>query len=397
MLLTVVIASSYKTTEAITVYTTRILESTTSDGYIDEHNSNYTLARNDAVGIAIDSITYGTCGQYPNNTGIFTVTRTFLYFDTSMIPTDANYSSAILSIYIENEQSVIDFNVTIQSGQPTYPHDPMVGADFLYTHYSGNGGSRNTSTIPGEVYWNITLNSQGIGWINEGGTTKLCLRSSRDINAIMPDDTNNEFITHYMVEKGAGYVPKLYVSYSTDSAFLYRLYGAYNEDGDRDGAINITFYRPEEVPLSFELDGQYNATSEADTRMVFHFDLGYNQSRVYYVKDTYEDIYVFKPSEPYTTYTFSVIDYVGITNGYLESLINVNGTNRIVERWSLSMLNDIPFTMSWARSYDIRLVCDEGTYTWAGFVALEDTTQTIVIMPGMFPITYPGLIVSANE
>lgn len=146
-----------------------------------------------------------------------TIYRGYVIFDTSALPNDATVDSAILSLYVGADQSDTDFNVTIQSGMPTYPHEPVIANDYYYSYYSGSGGSANTSTISGSGYWNITLSAIGEGWISLTGTTKFCLRSSRDISAT--ESTGDEYIECKVAENGASYTAKLYVEYSLPPSY----------------------------------------------------------------------------------------------------------------------------------------------------------------------------------
>ncbi len=162
----------------------------------------------------------------------------------------------------------------------------------------------------------------------------------------------------------------------------YDLAGAWNEDGYRDGSINCTLYRHFDSPYSFELDGTENIT---DYGMVLSYNLGFNQSRTYYLKDANESIYVIKPTAPYYTYSITVIDFLGVTNGFVETLINLNGTDTVVERFPSDLLIALPFTLSWGRAYKLRLVCDRGTYYFPTIVAGATTTATLAITSDMFP------------
>jgi len=370
----------------------RVIYTSTSDGNTLMYGSTYTTIWQITGGFVSDSGQDFRFGQDLDAGPIYYVYRAYVFFDTSIIPDNSTITSATLSLYGKTNASDTDFNMTIQNGQPTYPHDPIEGGDYNKAHYSGNGGNISTSSFSTSGYNNITLAATGLSWISKTGTTKFCLRSDRDINGITP--TGNEYVIVYSKEMGEAYAPKLYVYYDVEGS-QYILHGAYNEEGTRDGTINVTLYKSTEAPETFELNGTETKNVEA-VPVCFHFDLGYNQSRIYYLKDEFEEIYVFKPSEPYYAYYFTVIDYVGITDGYLESLINVNGTNRIVERWSLEILNRIPFILSWGTVYTIRLVCDEGTHIWGSFMAKGDQSQQLLIMPGMFPITYPGLNLTVN-
>jgi len=139
---------------------------------------------------------------------------------------------------------------------------------------------------------------------------------------------------------------------------------------------------------TFELDGLHAFYVKPS---VLQFHLGYNETRTYYIKDDSEEIYVFKPTAPYNTYYLTVTDFVGITNGYLETLVNVNGTHRVVERWKLDVVNDLPLTLSWGQTYQIKVVCDQGTHIFGDYVAAAIQTFNFVIIEGMFPTTYPGL------
>ena len=207
-----------------------------------------------------------------------------------------------------------------------------------------------------------------------------------DANEIVFDDSGIAYITCWMS-------PARVVKYQTGVEGNYVLYGAYNEVGARDGTINVTAYHVGGGSQTFELDGSHTLYTQP---VVLEFSLGYNQSRTYYIKDDAEEIYVFKPYEPYDIYYFSISDFIGITNGYLETLINVNGTQRVVERWSLNILNDLPFTLSWARIYQIRLVCDQGTHVFGSYMAKETKYFNLIVVQGMFPTTYPGLDLSVK-
>lgn len=360
---------------------TRTFYCLAEDGILGENDDTYLTAQSAVSGYLCDDDGSSIAtGQFVDAGG-YNLYRSALFFDTSFIPDLATINSTVLSLYIYGDSSVTDFNITVQNGQPTYPHMPIVNSDYWKDHYSGNGGNRSTATISGVGWWNITLNSDGRSWINLDGNTKLFLRSSRDISASEP--SGDEFVTIRSYEFGETYAARLYVTYDV-APYNYMLYGAYSEEGYRDGAINVTLDRPTQSRLNFTLDGDYTAASE-DVPAVFHFELGYNQSRVYYVYSSFESIYVFKASEPYYTYYFSVIDFVGITNGHLETLINVNGTDRIVERWKLDILEDLPFTLSWGVAYKVKLVCDEGTYVFGTIVAGAKSEYTFVVSRDIFP------------
>jgi len=191
----------------LTVYTSN------KDGYITASKTSFQIAHDAATGTVNDTGDSVSFGMISDAT-TWVLYRGFLFFDTSSLPDNAVITEATLSIYYRNISidTGYDFNIVIQSGQPTYPHDPLEAGDYLYSHYSGNGGSLNTSDFT--FGWNdITLNATGRGWIKVDGITKLCLRSSKDIDETgIPSNTVSR-ASIYAVEHGSSQA-KLVITYS---------------------------------------------------------------------------------------------------------------------------------------------------------------------------------------
>jgi len=192
------------------------VNSISNDGYIYSSSTNYNTAWSASSGTVDSSATYLSIGQnkvsgFPTST--YYIYRGFVLFNTSSLPSNAYLDSAILSLYKKDDYSSTDFLLTIQNGQPTYPHNPLQASDYGKSHYSGNGGSLNTANFVNGRN-NITLTN--LNWINRNGTTKLCLRSSRDINGTAP--TGNEYVNVYSANAPlVGYVPKLIITYRNQS------------------------------------------------------------------------------------------------------------------------------------------------------------------------------------
>jgi len=189
--------------------------STSSDGYIYNSGTNYNTVRTSSSGTVDSSGSYITIGQKTDNSAVpppYYIYRGFVFFNTSELPSNAYLDSATLSLYKKDDYSSADFDITIQNGQPTYPHDRMQSSDYNKNNYSGNGGTFNTSYFT-SGYNDISLTN--LNWINMTGITKVCLRSSRDINGNTP--TGNEYVTVYANEQGDGYQPKLSIIYSNQS------------------------------------------------------------------------------------------------------------------------------------------------------------------------------------
>jgi hypothetical protein len=192
------------------------VESLSNDGYIYNSNSNYNTAWGASTGTVSDSDYYISIGQKKvvSPSTAYYVYRGFLLFNTSSLPTNAYIDNATLSLYKKDDYSTTDFTITIQNGQPVYPHNPLQAGDYNKECYSGNGGGLNTAYfVDGRN--NITLTN--LSWITKGGTTKLCLRSSRDINRTTP--TGNEYVNVYSHKDSLpdNYFPKLVIEYRNQS------------------------------------------------------------------------------------------------------------------------------------------------------------------------------------
>jgi len=149
----------------------------------------------------------------------YSVYRDFVYFDTSGLGDSVTVTAAVLRLYGEEDSSDVDFDITVQEGMPTYPHDPLEVGDYLFSHYAGAGGTLGTAGFSVGAYNNITLTATGYGWINATGITKLVLRSSRDIASTAPSgaDWIKEYVKINTYEKGAGYRPQLVVTYTASA------------------------------------------------------------------------------------------------------------------------------------------------------------------------------------
>jgi len=182
--------------------------------YLTSHDAAEALVldnASDSFGIGQNVDTYGNGEEY----NVYSISRGCVYFS---VPGGISISAGTLSLYGSVNHSATNFDIVVQIGSgtpPTYPHDPLVKADFDKDFYSGDGGSFSTAGFSTAGYNNITLNATGYGWIRPGGATKFCLRSSRDISSIPPvDEDTDEFVYTYTTEKGTGYKPKLVITYT---------------------------------------------------------------------------------------------------------------------------------------------------------------------------------------
>lgn len=181
--------------------------------------------------------------------------------------------------------------------------------------------------------------------------------------------------------------------------FQYTFFGAYTEQGIRDGAINVTVYHSDNTSETFEVDGSHSISPSA-MPITAEYDLGYNVSRVVYFYLNQENFTIVNPTEPSYTYYIEVIDYVGVEWGYLETLLNINGTDTVIERWDVQILNELPFTLSWGKAYKLRLICNLGSYNYPSFVAGGSQTTSIAISQDIFdeiPTDVSGISLTATR
>ena len=192
--------------------TTTTIYSESGDGYLaKEFSGDYNDARDSASADHIyTNINYILCGW-----GTAALFRGFLYFDTSGLPANAEIQSATVQLYVpsgcpENEAGGQD--VYLYSGQPTHPTDPLATSDFDRILYASGGANKINIEGADDEWKTFTLNSTGIGWINIGGTTKLCLRGEFDVTPTIP--TSKMEVWFYASDYGSN-KPKLTVNYET--------------------------------------------------------------------------------------------------------------------------------------------------------------------------------------
>jgi len=363
---------------------TQTFTSQTYDTVIDFGGSSYGVARNGTDGSVEES-------DYPNvwmgqklSAGQYSVARGLLYFDTSSVPDEAVIESAILSLDIFGDESDTDFNVTIQNGQPYYPHKPAQTGDYYYAHYSGDGGSRNTSEISGTGYWNITFSASGLTWIDTDATTKLCLRSSRDINYVAPSGT--EEITFCARESGVADAPKLYVTYD---AYQYGFHGLFDENSgllktESERAVNVTAHYTDKTSETFEVNGTYIYNTTL-IPLYFHVELG-TADREYWlgIEEVNINIYLFNGT--LTSYTLSFLDLAGVldTNPIVEAQRYINGSLMTMEKRKVDVENKITMSLINGVKYNI-IIRDGASYTFGDLLMTSTTTIQLTLKSIQFP------------
>lgn len=375
-----------KDSKGVTMNTTLSCVTSTSDGWITKNSRNATS------GDVYNTDPTFWCGI---ELGTYFY-RSFLFFDTSAIPPNATVTSANLHFHVETDVTLNDFNVTIQSGMPTYPHDPLVSNDYFTGFYDGAiGGSNNTINIAGSILY-ITLNDVGRGWINKDGLTKLVLRAYND-TANQPT-IFTQYLMIYARESGILYPPILTLVYSVP-AYQFVIHAPYYENGNvAPTLLKVNITRPYNTTFSFTLNGVtgektylYNDTNKP-LAISWNISTSYNQTRTIFFKDDYEEVYLYVP-DPHQyayLYTFTIIDFVGVTNAYFESSLIIGGQSRTVERHALTVSNDVLLWLVFQNRYRLTLYCDQGSYSWGDYLAGLRTTEIKSLLQGYFDIDYAG-------
>ena len=88
---------------------------------------------------------------------------------------------------------------------------------------------------------------------------------------------------------------------------------------------------------------------------------------------------------PVGTYAFSVTDFAGMTNPFLQTSISPDGVDMwVVERRSLNTTGTVTFTMTQYGTYTLTILCDQGSITQL-FTAENVFTVDLPVLSGAFP------------
>jgi hypothetical protein len=392
-----------------TINTESVNATTSSTLY--QRTLNYETTRTYSEGIIYTGVTFGV-GQkitsdgpdYPPSNkfdNYFAIYRSALFFDLTTIPAGATINNAILSLYVSSDWSTADFNVTVQSGMPTYPSSPVIGTDYNQSYYSGTLATENTSTITGSGWWNITFTPEGVTTIETylGEELKLLLRSSKDIAGTSPTlDVSELLILRSALSADA---PKLVITYTTKE-YTYTLNGPYLETGlVYNGTVNIvaSFDGAESTSLTFSgISGVAQTVSFTNdyplVSIFWNITSTYDRQRTIMVRNVNGDetefnLYVPNSDDIVYQCSIGITDFAGLSNGYAQVLRNINGTNKVVMQTELDVNSAMPFWLIYYAQYDFRIISDQGTFTW-GLPADGVTSKTFTVTYDMISHAYTG-------
>jgi len=148
-----------------------------------------------------------------------TLRRGVFLFDTSALPDACVITSAVLSIYGRGKVDEGSWtpNVNIYSSDPASNTD-LVAGDFDSLGSVAYATAITYAAWSTSGYNDFTLNASGKGAISKTGVSKFGTRDAKyDVSGTPPSPWASDdisYLQNYYAEQGAGYKPKLVVTYS---------------------------------------------------------------------------------------------------------------------------------------------------------------------------------------
>lgn len=179
------------------------------DGYLKKADADYETAHDagNATTLFLSGDRLEVGQEYDGDE--YYIRRAALFFDTSSLPDDAEITEVVLSLYFTfaGDPTNSDYVVVLFTG-----NQPLQVSDYHTGNFASNFGSIDSDDVVENAYNNITINDS-IAYINKTGTTKLGLRSSRDIDSIEPGEDDEAYADISSSESGASTEPKLIITY----------------------------------------------------------------------------------------------------------------------------------------------------------------------------------------
>ena len=153
--------------------------------------------------------------------------RLITLFDTSSLPDDASISAVMLSLHgMSSKADGCSATPSIN----VYSSDPASNINLVAGDYDCLGSSALCDTpiayadwlegnTADQFYNDFTLNAAGIAAISRTGVSKFGFRLNYDVDNNAPNwvSGGSTYLKAYTAEKGAGFKPKLVVTYTTGS------------------------------------------------------------------------------------------------------------------------------------------------------------------------------------
>jgi len=219
--------TSYTDWNSVTTNTYMTYAFLTTDPYYNlqtlrAESDDYSAAHNAASGSMIET---NQIGQQKWST-TFRIYRSPGIWDTTGIIPGGIASVALCGYHLG--VLIASFKIVVQSGQPDFPHVPVVGGDYNKNNYGEIGGESETLVAgKGGYSFNLPLGEGFLNWI-QNGLTKLMLRSSKELAASAPTASDEHIMAwpvYLMVECLPPSVSIISFENSTEYTGKYKITG----------------------------------------------------------------------------------------------------------------------------------------------------------------------------
>ena len=211
----------------------------TNDGYVYAAGSHIALIRGAGTGNSTSST--GTASAYAIRSDVstargggstYTVTRTFMYFDTSGISTDVQSATLKVYGYINGGGDIIAVKATSDiSSLATSDFDAITGWDSTSDGSGGGDNESNVTKYSDEIatwstsgYNDITLTSTALANMRDDNTVYICLMNyDYDLKDIAPTGTNRNglYYVNYTGTSRDPYIDYTLAPTTTDNAVFF--------------------------------------------------------------------------------------------------------------------------------------------------------------------------------
>ena len=186
----------------------------------------------------------------------------------------------------------------------------------------------------------------------------------------------------------------------TTGNYQYAFYGPYFDDGTiSTNTVTATAYWVNGNASTFSITGPFGSymlsANSPVTTLAWNASSTLNETRIinFMPTPTIQSFHLFitNPNNPSFIYTFPILDFAGMENGYLETQVTTGTTSYTVEQANINQISSPNFVMQQYQTYTLTFLCDKGSYSQQ-FTAGTTLTTNLNVPPLAFPLsnlTYP--------
>ena len=183
-------------------------------------------------------------------------------------------------------------------------------------------------------------------------------------------------------------------------SYSVTLYGPYYESDNvavgqaaSGQTVNCTLFYANQTIYQFFLNSSVGvagnlavSSTSPFVQLIWNASSTLNYMRVYrFISNVTTDtihLFIVDPDKPSCVYTFSVTDFYGMINPYLETRVSPDGVNNyVVERTSLGDGGgSVSFVLTQYQMYSLTFICSQGSYT-------QSFTASTLGTPGQYPVS----------